>query len=278
MDAHYLSSSQLTASNPVPTLDDIDRQLGIWEAQAARVKANLDLLLETPSYAFISAGLKLTGRTEQQIVAPIMAARELVDQYDVFAGQVARARLLRDSLRRFLPSNKDTLRAIDRLLNQPCIPLPAAQVALAKRNLLDDPAAASQLSLGQLLDAISPAFAAARDAVTRYDQVMAELTPVLKAADAQLADLAARAAALDAPALAEVERVRAKLAETRREALEIRSARKSTSNSHWESHSGRWNGGWPHWSRSDLRYATISHERKHVSRARRAAVGRIPHR
>jgi hypothetical protein len=214
-------------SDPFLSLEGIDRQLAFWESQVARVKANLDLLEQTPTYAFISGGLKLTGRTQQEIVGPILAARELADQYEMLAGQVAKARLQRGSLRRFLPSNKllppgtrDTLREIDRLLNQPCIPLPATQVALAQRNLLDDPAAHNQLSLGQLVDLMTPAFAAARDAVTRYDQVMAELMPVLKAADQQLAALAERAQALDAPARAEVDRVRAIATETRRGALD----------------------------------------------------------
>jgi hypothetical protein len=91
---------------------------------------------------------------------------------------------------------------------------------LARRNLLDDPAAESQLSLAQLLDAMAPAFAAARDAVTRYDQIMADVMPELKAAEQQIARLAERAAALDPGAQTEVERVRALFAETRRQALD----------------------------------------------------------
>jgi hypothetical protein len=216
----------LTVQSSAPGLDEIDQQLTLWESQVARVKANLDFLQQTPSYAFISGGLKLTGRTQREIVEPILAARELADQYDMLAGQVARARLLRDSMRRFLPANKlmppnvTTLREIDRLLNAPCIPLPAAQVALAQRNLLDDPAAKSQLSLRELVDIMIPTFTAARDSVTRYDEVMAALTPVLKSADAQIAVLASRASALDVQAESEVERVRAIFAETRRSALD----------------------------------------------------------
>ena len=189
-------------ADPPPTLELVDQQLAQWEEQVARVKANLELLEQTPSYVFIARGLKLTGRTQREIVEPILAARELTDQYEMLAGQVARARLLRDSLRRFLPSNKflppnkDTLREMDRLLNQPCVPLPAVQIALAQRDLLDDPAAKSQLSLRQLVDLMVPAFAAARDAVTRYDRVMAELTPAMKAADQQLATLTDRAMSL----------------------------------------------------------------------------------
>jgi hypothetical protein len=212
--------------DPPPTLEQVDRQLSQWEAQVARVKANLDLLEQTPSYAFIAGGLKLTGRTQREIVEPILAARELTDQYEMLAGQVARARLLRDSLRGFLPSNKflppnkGTLREIDRLLNQPCVPLPAVQIALAHRNLLDDPAAASQLSLRQLVDLMVPAFSAARDAVTRYDQVMAQLTPALKTSEQQLATLTDTAGGLGQPAAAEVDSVRSALASVRRKALD----------------------------------------------------------
>jgi hypothetical protein len=207
-------------------MDEIDQQLTLWESQVGRVKANLDFLQQTPTYAFISGGLKLTGRTHQEVVEPILAARELADQYDILAGQVAKARLLRDSMRRFLPANKlmppnaNTLREIDRLLNEPCIPLPAAQVALAQRNLLDNPAARSQLTLRELVELMIPTFAAARDSVTRYDEVMADLMPVLKSAEAQIAALAARASTLDRQAESEVERVRSLFAETRRQALD----------------------------------------------------------
>jgi hypothetical protein len=226
LDAYYFSLHKLTVSDPVPTLDDIDHQLALWETRVARVKANLDLLQETPTYAFISGGLKLSGRTQQEIAAPIMAAHELADQYDLLAGQVARARLLRDSLRRFLPSNKllppnrDTLREIERLLNEPCIPLPAAQVTLAERTLLDDPTAKSQLSLAQMLEIMAPAFAAARDAVARFDAVMAELTPVSQSLDAQLQALTARASVLGASAEVQLESVKALVADARRQALD----------------------------------------------------------
>ena len=212
--------------SPVLKLDEVDQQLARWESQVARVKANLDLLQQTATYTFISGGLKLSGKTQQEIVQPIVAAHELADQYDMLAGQVAKARLLRDSMRRFLPANKlmppnmNTLREIGRLLNEPCIPLPAAQVLLAQRSLLDDPTAKSQLSLRELVDIMIPTFAAARDAVTRYDEVMAGLIPVLKSADAQIVALAARASTLDAQAESEVERVRATFAETRRRALD----------------------------------------------------------
>ncbi|HEY2592317.1 MAG TPA: hypothetical protein VGK33_00285 [Chloroflexota bacterium] len=211
-------------SDPTLTLDAIDQRLAGWESQVARVQANLDLLEQTPTYAFISGGLKLTGRTEREIAEPILAAHELADQSEVLAGQVAKARLLRDSLKGFsnklLSPNKESMREIDRLLNQPCVPLPATQVTLAQRNLLDDPTVHGQLSLAQLVDLMAPAFAAARDAVTRYDQVMAELTPQLKAAEQQLANLAQRAAALGQGAQAEVEQVRPQVVATRRLALD----------------------------------------------------------
>ena len=210
----------------VPTIEAVDQELQRWEAQVARVKANLDLLEEAPTYALISGGLKFSGRTQQEIVVPILAARDLADQYAILAGQVAKARLLRDSLRRFLhsdkllPPNRDALREIDRLLNQPCVPLPAAQVALAQRNLLDDPTRQSHLSLSQLVEIMASAFGAARDSVTRYDAVMAELSPLLKAAEQRLGVYVERAAALDASAQADVNRVRAALADVKRRALD----------------------------------------------------------
>jgi hypothetical protein len=215
-------------TDPVPTLDEIDEQLKRWEAQVARVKTNLDLLQDAPAYVLISRGLKLSGRTSTEVVAPILAARDLADQYELLAGQVARARLLRDSLRRllpanglrFLPPNKDTLHQIDQILNQPCIPLPAAQIPLAERGLLDDPSISSQLSLRQLVDAMTRAFAAARDGVTRYDQVMDQLTPELKNADDQLALLAQRAEALGQQAVAALEYSGKVLRNARQQALD----------------------------------------------------------
>ena len=205
-------------ADPALNLQVVDEQLKSWEAQVGRIKANLDVLQQTPSYAVISGGLKFTGRTQQEVVQPILAARELADQYDMLAGHVAKARLLRDSLHRFFPPNRDTLREIDRLLNQPCIPLPATQITLARRNLLDDPTAHSNLSLAQVVGAMAPAFAAARDAVTAYDQVMAEISDALNTAQQQLSGFAKRAA--DVEAQAELERAQQRIAELRRQAFD----------------------------------------------------------
>jgi hypothetical protein len=206
-------------SQSVLTVEDVDRELTFWEDQIARVKTNLDLLQEAPSYVFIGAGLKLTGRTQTEVVVPILGARDLADQYELLAGQVAKARLLRNSLGRFRPSPR-TVAEIDQLLNRPCIPLPATQVPLAQRNLLDDPLAQSHLTLHQLVDVMTQAFAAARDAVTRYDQVMAALMPALDAAQQQLTSLSNRAQALGPDAISAVSRVEPDLQNVRRQALD----------------------------------------------------------
>jgi len=206
---------------PPPTLEEVDRQLAFWEDQVSHVKTNLDLLQQAPSYVQISGGLSLTGHTQTEIVTPILAARDLADQHELLAGNVAKARLQRNSIRRFLSSNTaETLREIDRLLNRPVIPLPAAQVPLGQRNLLDDPVSQSHLTLQQLVQVMTQAFAAARDAVTRYDQVMATLMPALKSADDRLASLSQRAQALGAGAEATIDPVRATIQETRRQALD----------------------------------------------------------
>jgi prefoldin subunit 5 len=206
-------------SDSVPRLEELDRQLTFWEQQIARVKTNLDLLQQTPSFEFIASGLKLTGRTQSEVVVPILDARDLADQYEQLAGQVAKARLLRNSVGRFRQSPK-TLDEIDRLLNGPCIPLPAAQVPLAQRNLLDDPIAQSHLSLQQLVGVMTEALASARDAVIRYDQAMANLKPALDTADQQLSALSARASSLSGLAVAALNSLRTVAQNARREALD----------------------------------------------------------
>ena len=206
-------------SDPVPVLADLDRQLTYWEDQVARVKTNLDLLLQSPSFEFISSGLKLTGRTQLEVVEPILAARGLADQYEQLAGQVARARLLRNSIGRFRQSPR-TLEEIDQLLNGPCVPLPASQIPLAQRSLLDDPLAQSHLTLRQLVDIMTQAFAVGRDAVTRYDDAIAALKPALEAVDQQVLALSIRAAGLGHRAQSAVDSVATVAKSTRREALD----------------------------------------------------------
>jgi chromosome segregation ATPase len=122
-------------------------------------------------------------------------------------------------MRPFLRSNT-TLREVDRLLNKPSVRFAANQVPLAQRNLLDDPVAQSHLSLQQLVDVMTQAFDSARDAVTKYDQVMARLTPELAATDRQLAALDDRAGKLGSQATAAVQSLRTSLQETRRQALD----------------------------------------------------------
>src|SRR4051794_23550898 len=139
----------------------------------------------------IQHGLTLTGRSKAELYEPIHAAGELADYCVILEGQVARAAELRGTLRPVLPS-ENILREIDRLLNGPSVPLAPPQVPLAQRNLLDDPGQ-SQITLRQLVDVMTSAFAAARDAITRYDAVMQQVQPALDAAQSRLQALDARA-------------------------------------------------------------------------------------
>jgi hypothetical protein len=63
-------------------------------------------------------------------------------------------------------------------------------------------------------------FATRIDAVARYDRVMAELMPVLKASEAQLGALTSRASALGESAQLQLESAHALVAEIRRRALD----------------------------------------------------------
>jgi hypothetical protein len=198
--------------------DQIDRALADWQTRAARVKSNLQVLEDSPTFSMVQRGLILTGRSKTDVVDPIRAAGELADYCVILEGQVARAVELRASLRAFLPS-EDTLREIDRLLNGASVPLAAPQVPLAQRNLLDDPGQ-SQITLNQLVDVMTAAFTAARDAVTRYDAAIQRLKPALDAADTDLRELEARARELGVAADTRLAPVRAAVAQARQQVLD----------------------------------------------------------
>jgi hypothetical protein len=174
-----------------PDREALDAALARWQQQVERVRANLQALQDSPTFSMIRQGMPLAGATQAQVGGPIQAAGELADQFALLDGQVARAAELRASLRPLLPADK-TLREIDHLLNGASVPFAAPQVPLAQRNLLDD-ASQSHISLHQLVDIMTAAFAAARDAVSRYDDALARARPALDAAASQLAQLERRA-------------------------------------------------------------------------------------
>jgi hypothetical protein len=198
--------------------DSLDRALAEWQARVDRVKANLGVLQDSPTFTLIQRGLVLTGRSKSEVMEPVRSAGELADYCVILESQVARAAELRASLRPFMPSDR-MLQEIDHLLNGASVPIAAPQVPLAQRSLLDDPGQ-SQITLRQLVDIMTNAFVAARDAVTRYDSAMQRLKPALDAAQTQLAGIDARARELGLLADGRLAPVRAALAQARKQVLD----------------------------------------------------------
>jgi len=198
--------------------EQIDRALADWQSRVARVKSNLQVLTDSPTFCMVQQGLVLTGRSKVEVFDPIHAAGELADYCVILEGQVARATELRASLRAFLPS-EDTLREIDRLLNGASVPLAAPQLPLAQRSLLDDPGQ-GQITLRQLVDIMTAAFTTARDAVTRYDAAIQRLKPALDTAEAQLRQLEERARELGVAADARLSPIWTAVTQARQHALD----------------------------------------------------------
>lgn len=175
--------------------DQIDRALADWQTRVTRVKANLQVLEDSPTYTLAQRGLlSFAGRSRVEVGEPLRSAADLADFCTILEAQVARAASLRASLRPVLPSEA-TLREIEDLLTGASVPISAPQVPLAQRTLLAD-TGQTRITLQQLVDRMTTAFVAARDAVTRYDAAIQALKPALDDAETRQHQLEARAAAL----------------------------------------------------------------------------------
>ncbi|WP_295621947.1 hypothetical protein [Chamaesiphon sp. GL140_3_metabinner_50] len=173
-------------------LAQIDRLLAEWAQKVDIANQNLLDLYDLPAYQRLSGmgnpPSNVTGITQQQASTALTAIERLFEDLELFNQQIDRAR----RLRRELPAlfiNDSQLLEIEQLLTGMSIQLPSIQTPLAERGLVSANQQVRAISLAELLDRMSIAFAIARDTFVAVETAWQELESQLITTHQSLAHL-----------------------------------------------------------------------------------------
>jgi hypothetical protein len=188
---------------------EVDELLVAWEDRLRRVDENLVALESEPVYELLSRAdeqkSRLEGVTRQKVEPALRALGDLFEHRARLTEVVLHAREIRANLSFWDKEKK--LGEIRELLYGPSIVLASPPRPLAERGLLDAATSEVRVVPDRLLDAMSEAFVAARDAVTLVGQAWSRLEPVMVGAEGELAsvEVLAREVGLSSGVAAEIE-------------------------------------------------------------------------
>jgi hypothetical protein len=193
------------------TLAQIDRLLTDWQQKGDAANQNLLDLYDLSAYQRLSGvgnpPSNVTGITQQQAATALTAIERLFEYLELFNQQLDRVR----KLRRELPSlfiSDSQLQAIEHLLVGESIELPNIQIPLAQRDLLGANQQKRAISLDELMERMTIAFAIARDTFVSVETAWTELESKLIGTHRSLVELQQLANTLhlaDPPALVTVQ-------------------------------------------------------------------------
>jgi hypothetical protein len=188
------------------TLAQIDRLLTDWQQKGDAANQNLLDLYDLSAYQRLSGvgnpPNNVTGITQQQASTALTAIERLFEYLELFNQQLDRAQ----KLRRELPSlfiSDSQLQAIEQLLVGASIDLPQIHIPLAQRDLVGANQQQRAISLDELMERMTIAFAIARDTFVAVETAWTELESKLIGTHRSLVELQqlANTLQLAAPAL-----------------------------------------------------------------------------
>jgi hypothetical protein len=174
------------------TLAQIDRLLTDWQQKGDAANQNLLDLYDLSAYQRLSGvgnpPTNVTGITQQQASTALTAIERLFEYLELFNQQLNRV----GKLRRELPSlfiSDNQLQAIEQLLVGASIDLPQIQIPLAQRDLLGADRQNRAISLDELMERMTIAFAIARDTFVAVETAWTELESKLIGTHRSLVEL-----------------------------------------------------------------------------------------
>jgi DNA repair exonuclease SbcCD ATPase subunit len=200
------------------TVREIDEALAAWKSRLEAAAQNLMDLQAQPTYRRLTgcSGVsqpEITGVTASRVGSPLAEFVHVFEYLELLRETVDRAAALRDDLPIFNADQK--LREIEDLLSGPSVRLPAIDVPLEQRSLLDGARNEVCLSPAALLEAMGKTFQSAKDAVIAVDKAWRDLDPALDRTAARIAALRNRG--LSSTQIAELEAAERRLSELRAE-------------------------------------------------------------
>ena len=174
------------------TLTQIDRLLREWQQKGDAANQNLLDLYDLSAYQRLSGmgnpPRNVTGITQQQASTALTAIDRLFEYLELFNYQIDRARKLRRELPSVFISDLQ-LQAIEHLLVATSIDLPNLQIPLAQRDLSGSNYQHRSISLTELMERMTIAFAIARDTFVAVETAWTELAAKSIATQRSLVEL-----------------------------------------------------------------------------------------
>jgi len=179
------------------TVREIDEALAGWKSRLDAAAQNLMDLQAEPTYRRLTgcSGVSqppLTGTSAARVKPALNQIVHVFELLDLLRATVERAADLRDNLPALFGAD-EKIREIQELLRGASIHLPAIDVPLEQRTLLDGARSEVCISPSDLLAAMVKEFQAAKDTVMAVDKAWSTLVPMLDGAAARIAALRARA-------------------------------------------------------------------------------------
>jgi hypothetical protein len=179
------------------TLREIDEALAGWKSRLDAAAQNLMDLQAQPTYRRLTgcSGVSqppLTGATAARVTPALAGIARVFELLDLLRATVERADALRGDLPALFGAD-EKIHEIAELLRGESIHLPAVDVPLEQRTLLDGARSEVCISPTDLLAAMVKEFQAAKDAVMAVDKAWSTLAPMLDSTRARIAALRARA-------------------------------------------------------------------------------------
>lgn len=174
------------------TLAQIDRLLMEWQQKGDAANQNLLDLYDLSAYQRLSGmgnpPRNVTGITQQQASTALTAIDRLFEYLELFNHQIDRARKLRRELPSLFISDLQ-LHAIEYLLVETSIDLPDLQVPLSQRDFSGANYQHRSVSIAELMERMTIAFAIARDTFVAVETAWTELAAKSIAIHQSLVDL-----------------------------------------------------------------------------------------
>ncbi|MFG1999409.1 hypothetical protein ACGFNU_09725 [Spirillospora sp. NPDC048911] len=174
--------------------DEVDRALQSLRDEKERISLAL-LDLEGHQGHRLLNGAAVTGETARRQAALQSRLSMLWSLFDLYGGTLAAAEELR--ARQSRPGQAQ-LAELTRLLTGPSVELPAEEVPIERRTLLSSPAG-EKLSLGGVVERMTPLFEEAARMVAAVDAVWSELLSALGQVEADRRTVSELAASLGGP-------------------------------------------------------------------------------
>ncbi len=151
------------------TFEKLDRDLAAWGDRQRLIEENLNSFVELPACRRICgqdlrSPRPFTGETESAVAAAFAVLGRLREQQGLLDRTLRRARELRESLSRLVPS-RQTLDAIESILSGPSVELGIATTPPSRRELMRNVDTPIRVSLDELADMMTESFRYFRDTV-----------------------------------------------------------------------------------------------------------------